>query len=354
MIGVSIYLSQKIDEIENYLDQMAGYGIKSIFTSFHIKEENSKDSMDKITKLCEKVVKYKMDLMVDISTDTLLKHNMTLDEMMNFLKDNAINKVRIDYGFSVNEIKKISEQFEIVLNASTINDKYCDELESTGLDLNRITVCHNFYPRPETGLSSEFLLKKNNYFKSKGFKIQAFIPGDKEKRGPLKEGLPTIEKHRHENLLSSYIELKDELLVDQVLIGDISILEDSLKRILLYDKERIIELKMESFYKLDEDIKNIIFDIQKNREDYSELVLRSTMTRVKIKDSIKAFNNIERKTGYITLDNENYGRYNGELQIALVDLKSDERVNVIGKIHDEDIILLKFIKDDVRFRLIEN
>ena len=48
----------------------------------------------------------------------------------------------------------------------------------------------------------------------------AFIPGDGEKRGPLYEGLPTLEKHRNMRPLEAYLELVQECDVDKVLIGD--------------------------------------------------------------------------------------------------------------------------------------
>ncbi len=47
----------------------------------------------------------------------------------------------------------------------------------------------------------------------------AFIPGDGEKRGPLCEGLPTLEKHRNMRPLEAYLELVQDCDVDKVLIG---------------------------------------------------------------------------------------------------------------------------------------
>ena len=77
------------------------------------------------------------------------------------------------------------------------------------------------------------------------------------------------------------------------------------------------------------------------------------MTRVNIKEKVKPTNTIERKVGTITIDNEKYLRYNGEIQIALQDLKADERVNVLGKVVDEEIPLLKYIVNDVKFRFVK-
>ncbi|WP_297376193.1 MupG family TIM beta-alpha barrel fold protein [uncultured Helcococcus sp.] len=353
MFGASIYLSQDKKDIFDYLDKMSRVGAKTIFTSMHILEDDKDDSINKIKEVSNKINENNLELMVDISTNTLKKYEMTLDEMVDFLKNLKVKSLRIDYGFTFEEIKNISRDFNIVLNASTIDDSYCENLTKAGLDLSNITVCHNFYPRPETGLSEKFLLEKNKYLKSKGFKIQAFIPGDDILRGPLKEGLPTLERHRFIDPLVAYIELKEDFHVDEVLVGDISMKEESLRRILKFENENLIELNVKFFYDLDSDLKNVIMGEHKNRKDYSEYILRSTMTRVNIKKEIEPYNNIERKKGYITLDNKKYLRYNGELQIALRDLKADERVNVIGEVLSDDINLLKYIIDDVKFKFIE-
>lgn len=57
--------------------------------------------------------------------------------------------------------------------------------------------------------------------------------------------------------------------------------------------------------------------------------------------------------GYVTIDNFNYLRYSGELQICKKDLPEDTRVNVIGKIKDEELILIYFISDEIKFKFKE-
>lgn len=44
-------------------------------------------------------------------------------------------------------------------------------------------------------------------------------------------------------------------------------------------------------------------------------------------------------------------RYQGEIQIALADLPADERVNVLGKVIDDDLPLLPWIKGNQKFRI---
>ncbi|WP_304976092.1 DUF871 domain-containing protein, partial [uncultured Ligilactobacillus sp.] len=56
----------------------------------------------------------------------------------------------------------------------------------------------------------------------------------------------------------------------------------------------------------------------------------------------------------ITLDNCDYGRYMGELQLVKRDLKADPRVNVVGKVSDEDLDLLAYLGAGQKFEIVED
>ena len=63
-------------------------------------------------------------------------------------------------------------------------------------------------------------------------------------------------------------------------------------------------------------------------------------------------NTVERPIGSITIDNEKYGRYKGEIQITKRNLKADEKVNVIGQvIKEEDRPLLQYINGGMKFQI---
>ena len=59
-----------------------------------------------------------------------------------------------------------------------------------------------------------------------------------------------------------------------------------------------------------------------------------------------------RRTGDITLDNDGYERYAGELQILNTELPADSRVNVIGRVDEEYIPLLASLQRDTKLRFI--
>jgi hypothetical protein len=76
------------------------------------------------------------------------------------------------------------------------------------------------------------------------------------------------------------------------------------------------------------------------------------MTSLRGKSEIPAFNCVNRKLYDVTIDNSNFKRYAGEINIVLQDLPNDERVNVIGKLDTTNVIINK-IKKGIRFKFIK-
>ena len=133
--------------------------------------------------------------------------------------------MRLDYGYSARETVEISRQFTVFLNASTITGKEILEWKNEGAELSRFVACHNFYPKPYTGLSGEKVKEINGWLKGFGLQTMAFVPGDGVLRGPLQEGLPTVEEHRFhkEDVLLHLLSLHYDLGCDTVAIGDIDV-----------------------------------------------------------------------------------------------------------------------------------
>ena len=198
MLGVSIYFSTPFEENEEYLNRVSKYNVKYVFTSLQIPEENQVDQLNLLKKFIDLTNRLKMKLMIDISPQTFEKFGIKEDERIKFLKALDAKCVRIDYGFSMEEIKIFSENFEVILNASTIDGQFYDKGIEVGVDFSSLIACHNFYPRKDTGLDKGWLVEKNKRLKSYGLKTMMFIPGDEVKRGPVFEGLPTIENHRNQ------------------------------------------------------------------------------------------------------------------------------------------------------------
>ncbi|MES5895659.1 MupG family TIM beta-alpha barrel fold protein [Bacillus cereus group sp. RP43] len=349
MIGVSIYLSKgQVDKQKEWLKIAKENGFSSIFTSLHIPEDDPGTYKELIQTLGKQALENEMELMVDVSPKSLNHLGITY-ENAEALLGWGITGLRMDYGIAPKEIARVSHKMKVALNASTITESFWGELIAEKIRVENVEAWHNFYPRPETGLAKSFLQKQNQYLHECGIKTMAFIPGDEEKRGPLYEGLPTLEKHRSMRSLEAYLELVQECDVDKVLIGDISASLESVQEIASASRG-IIPVRYQSFIN-DSETVQLLERVHTNRLDPARDVIRSVESREGNKVVLQPMNTISRKKGSITIDNELYGRYAGEMQVVVNDLPVDEKVNVVGMVVEEDVPLLPYIGAGKKFQL---
>nr|WP_051356250.1 MupG family TIM beta-alpha barrel fold protein [Clostridium intestinale] len=294
-----------------------------------------------------------MEVYGDFGPDSFKRLNLSLNEI-DKIHDFGLSGVRVDYGYSDNKIADFSHKIKIFLNASTVSEEQVKSLKSLGANFQNIEAWHNFYPRPETGLSKEYLIEKNKLFKNYGMKVSAYVEGDKVKRGPLHLGLPTLEEHRGGSTYHNAVELLYDCNVDNVYVGDIEAEQSTLERMsYLKDNTIILYYNKENTIRSYDDLLNKIYT---NRSDEARDVVRAMESRgyASINDiNVERDNIKERVKGSITIDNNGYKRYMGEIQIAKRTLVINENVNVIGEIINEDKCLIDFIKGEVKFKLLD-
>lgn len=350
MFGFSVFLgSDMSQETEDYLIEMTQNGFVGIFTSMHIPEDDQSQYVSRITHLGNLAKEHGLNLMVDISTKGLATLGMDINGDLNKIKEFGITGLRMDYGIPMETIAHVSHQLTVGLNASTLSLNDVAELKKHGAQFSNMEFWHNYYPRVETGLERDDFIKKNVWLKELGGKIISFTPGDKVLRGPLFCGLPTLEEHRFRHPLAAGIDMLTECLVDEVYIGDEQLSIETMNQFKHYQEHQIIQLNSQ-FYT--EDYQELLTDVHTNRMDTARDVVRSQEARFKKLPFINQINTIERFKGAITLDNHLYGRYAGELQIVKNELPADPRVNVMGKVIDKDLDLIKWITAGQKYQLI--
>jgi hypothetical protein len=258
--------------------------------------------------------------------------------------------LRLDYGFSREEIVRLANEndFLIELNASTISEEDLRYLLNRGVKPERLRLSHNFYPKPYTGLSAEDVLLKNRMFRKYGLTVAAFIPAQKGKRPPLYEGLPTVEDHRHMPLLAVLSEVAG-LELDEVYFGDAYAGEDEIKTAIGYDGETIY-VPIVLYPDATDAEKAMLFREHRNRPDATPYFIRSSVRARGI--TIKPRNTVQRQMHEVAVDNENFGRYHGEVAIMTSALSADERVNVIGKARIS-AFMIEEIKKGKKFTFID-
>lgn len=334
MIGISVYLSD--EDAEERILRASSSGVKLAFTSLHIPEESG-ISPKRVRDLLSLFKREGFRVFADVSKKTPAMLGLHHFEE---LKELGVTSLRLDDGFTTDEMLELSRQFRIAINASTVGKKELQGWIESGLATENMIAWHNFYPKPETGLDEEYFLGQQNLYDTLGIPVYAFIPGDEKKRGPLHLGLPTLEDHRDQSPYISAVQLK-RWGVTGIFVGDPGCSEELLGKLVRFDQEEVIELcysgsgEIEGEYQL--------------RPDPGRDVFRLLDTRTE--SGIPPQHTGERPRGAITQDNDLYGRYRGEMQIVRRDLQSDPKVNVIGRISTEYLSLIELFESGQRIEM---
>jgi hypothetical protein len=200
-------------------------------------------------------------------------------------------------------------------------------------------------------LETYFFDNQNQLLHDFGISVGAFVPSlNGKRRLPLREGLPTLEDCRNfsTDLSARFLAA---LGVDFIIIGDGQPTHEELQAVAdITDDEVIFRAQMLSDDPIVEEILSRKFT---RRADVAKSVIRAVEGRQYLKElggTIAADATTSARTfGDVTIDNENFGRYAGEVQIIQDVLPADERVNIAAHIPDEEIFLAGYLKPRRKF-----
>lgn len=342
-LGYSVYPSTW-SENKKQLSSLYLEG-SAVFTSLHIMEEMNSGYVTQVEDMMEFLKSTGYKVIADVSKRTL---EIFKEESLSTLSSRlGIDILRIDYGFTEDEMLEAAKDTPICLNASTITEKQAKFLQETGY---KFYAMHNFYPRPETGIDEEQFMERNRMLFNYGISVMAFIPGKENLRGPIYEGLPTLEKHRNILPYLAFVEMKNKYEVQEIFVGDGILSEEEARYIRVLSEKALYTIPVSLEMK-----KNILEQVYTVRIDSPKEIIRIQESREYATpgEIIKEYNTMKRDRGSITLDNEKYKRYSGEVQILRRDFKADTRVNVIGTVHDMYLDLLDLIPNDAKIILVE-
>lgn len=342
-LGFSVYLST-FEGQRQTLAPWKGTGAP-VFLSLHISEEFGVDYCQKAEQTCQWLYESGFRIIADVSVKTVAQFGEP--DLIRLAKKLHIWALRIDYGFSTDEIMDLARQLPIVLNASTTDPESARQIADAG---QLVMAMHNFYPRAETALDVDYLLESTRSLQAAGLKVLAFIPGDTQLRGPVFQGLPTLEEHR--NLLPSaaFVDLMLRFGMDEVFVGDPGISETEQERIRRFCQENVISVPAV----LNEDSQSLYGQVFTNRVDSPAWMVRFMESRVYscFGATVEPADCGPRVRGTITVDNKNYGRYSGEVQMIRQDLPADARVNIIGKVTEQGLPLMDLVQRGAKFALV--
>ena len=334
--GISVFTGLKEYSLEDnikYLRLAKELGYEIVFSSAHINEATT--SFNDLQVLIDEVSKLDLKLSLDISKPTFDKLR---------LPDN-LYALRLDYGFSENDIIELSNKapYKIEINASVYSKDRILKLIYKGLNPQNVRVSFNYYPKLNTGHDIEFVKEMTAFYQSLNMTVGAFLPSHVGFRPPMYEGLPTVETHRKMSTALAIEELK-ACNIDEIMFGDAYASTSELRELSIHQKE---ELMLEIDLYQDNNIFDKIYSI---RPDLNSIMLRLSGSRSA--DNIMPFNTVDRTKFDVTIDNNEFLRYKGEINIILKELEKDERVNVIGHLNTTDFIVEE-IKTGKKFTFIK-
>lgn len=334
-LGFAVYVTA-FKKQRAFLEKMKGQGTP-IFTSLHIGEEVSASYVKDVEEMCTWFDENDFWVMADVSPLTLERFGE--DSLASLARRLHLDNLRLDFGFDLADLEITNINFTFSYNASTI-------LNQEVKDSNSLYM-HNFYPRPETGLDKDFFSSLNTRIRDKSGQVLAFISGDEEKRGPLHEGLPTLEEHRYLSPYSQFIDLTKRYEIDKIFLGDIKMTEFELDLILNYLEDQTIRIPVN----LPTDYHYLYHTQYTVRVDSPKTLIRVQESREFAQQGkiIESRNQLSRVKGSVTIDNQDYKRYSGEVQITKADYPKDDRVNVIGKLKEKYHLLIDNLSNGEKF-----
>lgn len=352
------------DKVSETVSLAFKHGFNEIFTTLHLPEYSLDEQFSCFEIIAEETRKYNLDLMVDIGGN-FIKQLLNDEDKLNKIKESKLDFIRLDYGYNLEQVKKLYNLLKVrgfVINASMYTKKQIDETIVAFKDIDpniEIRAFHNFYVRKESGLDDLFATKQDSYFEEYNIPIYYCIPTHSNPRGPVFEGLCTIEKHRYlplKDIITDLVvnhDLKAFLMADEWLNEEeFNEVETVLNKLENKDNKILVEF----FETASNSEKDIVLGKHIFRYDspLSNIRSRSSRQMAEFASSIDPSNTIERKAGYITVDNSLYKRYSGEMQVILKDMDKDERVNVVAKlVNNDDVYKLLQFKNNKEFIFIE-
>ena len=355
-LGISVFLGmgQSLQENLAYMMSARTLGYSRIFTSLHIPEADSGEFRAEGRKMLTSAGERGYKVTADISPRTWSLLGLSPEELVQF----GVDTLRADWGFSPTELKALADRtgLKIEINASTTDKEVLVRMLKAGFAPGDLRAGHNYYPRPETGLSYALFRQRSRELKDHGIEISAFIPNKKCHRGPMFFGLPTIEAHRRMTIEESARQYWASRCIDTIFFGDPLSSEEELAVLAAVPREapEIIELRVRALLSPEYGTAVLWAPLHTNRMDASALAVRSQESRNWRQTEIASQPDaLPRRRGDITVDNFRYGRYAGEMQIVLQDLPADEKVNVVGQIAGHDLCLLDCLEPGRSFCLKE-
>ena len=150
--GISVYagLDHTVEENLALIESAAAMGFKYLFTSAQIPETaDSEKYFDDFEDVLTTAITHDLEIILDVNADNFSHYDF--DGLT----------LRLDDGFSAEQVADISRARKIQINASTVTEEFLNSLDEFKANFDNIGALHNFYPHPSTGLDTYYFANQN-------------------------------------------------------------------------------------------------------------------------------------------------------------------------------------------------
>jgi hypothetical protein len=305
----SLYPTDPPSVREAVIEQAVRRGDELMFTSLHLPEHDGLAEHGALLRDLHRA--HGITFCGDISPLTLERLGGG-DDAPARLRDWGIAVLRIDFGFAPEQVRRIAEQTgtRIAVNASTATAAELDALD--GLPL---IGWHNYYPRPETGLSTATYRDQDDLFRERGLPLYAFVPGESTFRAPLGLGLPMLEEQRGRTVWRNYLQLRRLSPASTVVCAEGVVAEEHLDWIEHAERTGEVTVPLTG---LDPAVRFLLDGAWSLRVDGAEVSFRLEGTRSD-RTPVRRLNADLRTRGSLQMDLPDAGRYQGEVHLMRAD-----------------------------------
>lgn len=359
-MGISVYPEHSTEEKDYaYMKLAAKYGFTRIFTCLLSVNESKEVIMEKFTKFMKKSHELGFIVGVDTNPDVFLHLGATPYNLKPF-HDMGVDIVRLDGHFSDREDIAITHNsYGIPIEFNGSSNTALDLMIERGADKHNMVVCHNFYPQKYTGLGWDKFMEFTNKYKALGLPVAAFVSSNNKNTfgpWPVYAGLPTCEMHRDLPIDLQVRHLLATNKIDDILIGNAYATEEELKAISKVDTTKIT-FRLKVSKDATDDEKNIIYNYPHfGRGDASDYIVRSSLPREEYKNKTIPYRKYDKEffcKGDVVVVNDNLAHYRGELEIVTKNIANDGERNFVGRIPENELILLDLLKPEYLFGFIK-
>ena len=360
MIGISLYPDKTTkQQDEEYLTKAWTLGFRMVFMSFLQIDIN--DPLRSINRIKESSC-MASDMGFSVALDIhpmVFQYLPCKSDDLAYFHDMKVSTLRLDSGIDgKTEAMMTRNPYGIHIEINMSNDTHMlESILDYRPDKTRLCGSHNFYPQRFTGLSRKRFLHNSRHFQQHHIKGAAFITSQCASitPWPIDAGLCTLEDHRDLPIQVQARHMKMMGMVDTIIIANAYASDEELQAVSAVEKEMIDCLHVTFFEEATAFEMQIVLAEHEYRGDTSDYVIRSSKGRMKYRnESIPAHRTVrDIHKGDILVLNDDYMQYKAEIQIALCDRPGDEKINVVGHIVREELLLLDELQPFQKFCLQE-